>query len=38
MKDLEEASNKVSRIKNETNEKIDNYNDSKESEELINNL
>lgn len=38
MNELKESNKKIIGIKNKTNEKIDNYNDSKESEELINNI
>ena len=38
MKELEITTKKISKIKNVTNEKIDNYNDSEESEKILNNI
>ncbi|MDD2870918.1 MAG: hypothetical protein PHS49_02910 [Candidatus Gracilibacteria bacterium] len=38
MNELEDTTKRINRIKIVTNEKVENYNDSKESEELINNI
>lgn len=38
MKELVDSNKKINNIKNKTSENIDNYNESKESEELISNI